>query len=250
MTFKQRLSSGEITIGCFVGTPAPVVFEVLSTTELDCLCLDGEHSPFDRRDISACVLAARAGGKPILVRVPGNSPEYILNALDVGATGVVVPHVRSVEEARAVAKAAHYGAGGRGFAGVPRAGGYGRLGMAELLAQGAAETVVIAQIEDIEAVEAVEAIAAVEGIDALFVGRADLTVSYGATSFDDPRVVAAVDRVCAAGKAAGRTVGMFLPRPSDAPAWREKGASFFLLGSDHGFLRAGAAEMLKAARGG
>ena len=62
-------------------------------------------------------------------------------------------------------------------------------------------------------------------------------------------MVAAVDRVCAAGKAAGTTVGMFLPRPSDVPAWREKGASFFLLGSDHAFLRVGAAEMLKAARG-
>ena len=71
----------------------------------------------------------------------------------------------------------------------------------------------------------------------------------GASSQDDPRVVAAVEAICAAGRRHGRTVGMFLAKPADTAAWREKGASFFLLGSDHAFIFSGAADMLRQARG-
>ena len=140
----------------------------------------------------------------------------------------------------------HYGAGGRGYAGSSRAAGYTMRPMGEHLERSRG-TIVIAQIEDPEAVDDIEAIAAVEGIDALFVGRVDLTVAYGAASQDDPRVIAAVERVCAAGRAHRRPVGMFLARTGDIPQWRAKGASLFLLGSDHGFMLAGAAALMAAA---
>ena len=249
MTFKHSLTSGALTVGAFVKTPSPIVVEVLGLTELDCLCLDAEHSPYDRLAVDACVMAARAAGKPVLVRPPSAAPEHILNALDCGATGVVLPHIRSEAEARAVALTSHYGAGGRGYAGSSRAAAYTAKPMAAHLAESAAQTVVVAQIEDVEALEAIDAIAAVPGIDALFVGRVDLTVAMGAASVDDPRVIAAVEAVCDAGRRLGRTVGMFLGRASDVAAWREKGASFFLLGSDHNFMIAGAAEMLRQAKG-
>ena len=249
VTFRERLIGGDLIVGAFVKTPSPIVFEVLGLTALDCLCLDAEHAPFDRLAIDSCVMAARAAGKPILVRTPTSAPEHILNALDCGATGVVLPHVRSVEEAEAVAIAARYGAGGRGYAGSSRAAAYTTMSMGDHLTGSASTTTVVAQIEDIEAVEAIDAIAKAPGIDALFVGRVDLTVAMGADSQDDPRVVAAVERVCAAGRAAGRAVGMFLSRPADIAVWREKGASLFLLGSDHAFILAGAAELVKSARG-
>ena len=108
----------------------------------------------------------------------------------------------------------------------------------------AKQVAVIAQIEDVEAVEAIEEIAAVEGIDALFIGRADLTISYAAATPDDAVVVAAVERICAAGKAAGRTVGMFVGRVDDVPGWRVKGASLFVLQSDQEFLLKGAAALV------
>lgn len=250
MTYlKQRLAARETLIGTFVKTPAPIIVEVLAMTELDCLCLDAEHAPFDRAAIDGCVMAARASGKDVLVRVASSEPAHILNALDCGATGVVIPHVRSADEARAAVAASHYGAGGRGFAGSSRAAGYTTRSMAEHLAASAARTVVIVQIEDPEAIDDIEAIAAVEGVDALFVGRVDLTVAYGADSQDDPRVIAAVEAVCAAGRRHRRPVGMFLARVSDVPIWAEKGASLFLLGSDHGFLLAGAAKLLAEAKG-
>lgn len=245
---KMRLSSGELVVGAFVKTPSPIVVEVLTLTELDCLCLDAEHAPFDRTSLDLCILTARAGGKDVLVRTPSSAPEHILNALDCGATGVVAPHVRSAEEARAVVRASHYGEGGRGYAGSSRAAGYTTKPMAAHKAASAERTVVVLQIEDPEAVDDIEAIAAVDGVDALFVGRADLTVAYGADSQDAPKVIAAVERVCAVGRAAGRPVGMFLARIEDVALWRQKGASLFLLSSDHGFLLAGAADLMARAK--
>ena len=242
---KARLAARELLVGTFVKTPSPIVVEVLGLTSLDCLCLDAEHAPFDRGTLDTCILAARASRIDVLVRVPSAAPEHVLQALDCGANGVLVPHVRSVSEAEAVVKAAHYGRGGRGYAGSSRAAGYTTLSMAQHKSQSAQRTIVIAQIEDPEAVEDVEAIAAVAGLDALFVGRVDLTVAYGAESQDDPRVVAAVERVCAAAAAGHKPAGMFLARVDDVPYWRDRGASLFLLGSDHTFLLAGANELAR-----
>ncbi len=245
MNLKARLAARELIVGTFVKTPSAIAVEVLALSSLDCLCLDAEHAPFDRLSLDACLLTARAGGMAALVRVASSAPEHILNALDCGAAGVLVPHVRSVAEAEAVVRSAHYGAGGRGYAGSSRAAGYGTVPMARHKEASAAATVVVAQIEDPEAVDAVEAIAGVAGLDALFIGRVDLTVGYGAESQDDPRVVAAVERVCAAGAAAAKPVGMFLARVEDAAHWRARGASLFLLGSDHGFLLAGANDLVR-----
>jgi 2-keto-3-deoxy-L-rhamnonate aldolase RhmA len=241
---KQRLSAGEALWGSFLKTPSPILVEVLASCGLDLLCLDAEHAPFDRSAIDLCAMAARAAGLPVLVRTPTAAAEHVLNALDCGADGVLLPHIRSVEEARAAAAVAHYGRGGRGYAGSSRAAGYGLTRIPEHLEASANRTVVIAQIEDVEAVEVVEEIAAVPGLDALFVGRIDLTVALGETDPDAPAVIAAVDRILAAGQAAGVSVGMFVPRDGDVAGWREKGARLFLQGSDHAFMRAGA----KAAR--
>ena len=246
--FKDRLAAGETLVGSFLKTPSPILVEVLGKTGLDCLCLDAEHAPFDRLSIDSCLLAGRAAGLSMLVRVPSAAPEQILNALDCGADGVLVPHVVSADQAAAIAKAAAYGPGGRGYAGSTRAAGYGLTAMAAHRAQSTARTVVIAQIEDVEGLEAVEEIARVPGLDALFVGRIDLTVALGSESPDAAEVIAAVERVIEASRAAARPVGMLVPRDADVPAWRARGASLFLQGSEHAFIRAGAAAMLKACR--
>jgi 2-keto-3-deoxy-L-rhamnonate aldolase RhmA len=245
--FREKLRAGDILAGTWIKTPHPHVVEVLSLTSLDCLVLDAEHAPFDRAALDLCILAARAGGKTVLVRPQSASHAQILNALDCGADGVILPHIRSAEEAVEAVKACHYVSGGRGYAGSSRAAGYTSKGMAGHRAD-AKNVIVIAQIEDVEAVDAIDAIARVDGIDALFIGRADLTISYGAETPDDVVVVDAVDRIVAAGKAAGRATGMFLGRVGDVPMWRDKGASLFILGSDHDFLMQGAARLAEAVR--
>jgi 2-keto-3-deoxy-L-rhamnonate aldolase RhmA len=209
--------------------------------------LDAEHAPFDRAALDLCILAARAGGKTVLVRPQSASHEHILNALDCGADGVILPHICNAADAEHAVKACHYISGGRGYAGSSRAAGYTTKGMAKHRADAASVTI-IAQIEDVEGVENIEAIAAVDGIDALFIGRADLTISYAAQTPDDTIVVDAVDRIVAAGKKAGRMTGMFLGRTSDVAMWHEKGASLFILGSDQDFLLQGAAKLAEAVK--
>lgn len=247
MSFRQRLLAGDLLSGTWVKTPHPHVVEVLALSPLDVLVLDAEHAPFDRGSLDQCVLAARAGGKPVLVRPASSAHEQILNALDIGADGVILPHIRTAKEAADAVKACHYIRGGRGYAGSSRAAGYTTKGMAKHRAD-ARNVVVIAQIEDVEGVDNIDTIACVEGIDALFIGRADLTIAFAAETPDDPVVVEAVDRIVAAGKAAGRPTGMFLGRTGDIGVWRDKGASLFILGSDHDFLLQGAAKLASAIR--
>ena len=247
MSFRQHLRDGDLLAATWVKTPHPHVVEVLGLSPLDALVLDAEHAPFDRAALDLCILAARASGMPALVRPPSAAPEQILGALDCGADGVVVPHVRTAAEAKAVVRACHYLPGGRGFAGSTRAAGYTTKGMARHRAEAGGVTV-IAQIEDAEALGSIDEIASVDGIDALFIGRADLTVSLGCDSSDDRVVVEAVEAICAAGKRVGRTVGMFVPRIGDVPDWRARGVSLFVLQSDQEFLLAGATRLADAIR--
>lgn len=243
VSFRSRLRAKEPLVGTFSKTPSPVLHEVLGLTPLDCVCIDAEHAPFGRSELDLCLLALRAADMPSLVRVSQAIPSEILNALDCGATGILVPHVVSADGARAVVQAAHYAieaGGNRGYAGSSRAARYTVKPMLEHLRDSAATTTVIAQIEDAEALDHLDAIAAVAGIDCLFVGRMDLTISLGATQSTDPRVVAAVEKICAAGAQHGKAIGMFVP-PSENPAiWRKHGASFFLLASDQQFVLEGA----------
>ncbi|WP_259276329.1 aldolase/citrate lyase family protein, partial [Raoultella terrigena] len=126
---------------------------------------------------------------PVLVRVPYPRAAAVQQALDLGAAGVMVPHVDDARIAAEVVRAARYGQGGaRGFSNSSRAGGYGARGMAEHLRASDAHTTVIVQIESAQAVAEASAIAAVPGVDCLFVGPADLAVSLGAQGLDDPRV--------------------------------------------------------------
>ena len=242
--FKSRLLSGERLLGTFVKTPSPVITEVLGLTELDAVCLDAEHASFGRVELDSCVQTLRAADMPSLVRVAGNSREQILQALDCGATGIVVPHVTTVRQAAGIVKATHFGEGGRGYAGSTRAAGFTTKPMAAHLADSNRETTVIVQIEDPEAVDAVDEICTVDGIDCLFIGRIDLTVAFNANSPNDDIVIKAIQKVCAAGHGAGKSVGMFVPDISEAGRWVERGASLFLLASDHNFLLDGAAVMV------
>lgn len=235
--FKARLIAREPLIGCFIKTPHPTVIEVLGAGPLDFLVLDAEHSPFGRAEIDACLLAARAVNCALLVRVPDDRPPTLLGVLDSGAAGVVVPHVTSVAQAEALAKSMHYTPGGRGIAGTTRAGGYGSRPLAEHRARARDRVSLICQIEDRAGAECFADIAAVPDVDALFVGRADLSLSYGRDDFSSPRIDAICGDILGA---KGAATGLYTALGEDISGWREKGASLFITGSDHTLLQQGA----------
>ena len=241
-TFRSRVRNGERIVGTFLKTPSSIVAEVLGRTKLDAFCIDTEHAPFGRLEVDQCVAALRGLDAPTLVRVASDSPHDIRNALDCGATGVLVPHVASAAQAEAIARAAHFGDGGRGYAGSSRAAEYTLKGMQDHLSDSRAESTVIVQIEDIAALDNVAAIAAVEDVDALFIGRIDLAVAMGKSPLDED-VIEVVRKICADARAAGKAVGMFTPKLEEIPAWRDAGASLFLLGSDQSFVNDGANQL-------
>ncbi len=241
--FRRRVVAAEPLVGTFIKTPSRIVAEVLGLSSLDAVVLDVEHAPFGRLEIDRVVGALRAADMPSIVRVSSDSPHDIRNALDCGASGILVPHVTRANQAEAIVKAAHFGEGGRGFAGSPRAAGYGTKKMADHIADSREHTTVIVQIEDLAALEQVGDIAR-SGVDAVFIGRSDLAVAMG-KPVSDPEVIDQVRRVCTQAKRAGTTVGMFTPDFKEIPGWIDDGASLFLLSSDQSFLLDGANALAK-----
>lgn len=245
-TFRQRMQAGDKLIGTFLKTPTSHGTEIVAGAGFDFVVIDQEHAPFDRTTTDIALLAARALDIPALVRVPG--PDGILSVLDCGATGVLVPHVKTAADATEYAKLLRYRNGARGFATSTRAGNYTGTPMWKHIAEQDAEMVFVAQIEDPVALDQIDAIAAVDGVDSLFIGRGDLTAAYGDENKDPPAVIKAVERISEAGRKAKKPISVFVGGGAEAQWLGKLGANVFVLASDQSFLRAGALSSLKDVR--
>jgi 2-keto-3-deoxy-L-rhamnonate aldolase RhmA len=244
--FRQRLRERAPLLGSFIKTPSVHATEILGSMGYDFVVVDEEHGPFDRGMIDLLMLAAHAANLAGIVRVP--NPASILAALDMGAAGVVVPHVDSVEDARHAVAAARYRGGSRGFSPSPRAGGYGATGFADHILRADAGAGVIVMIEHPRAVREAEAIAAVDGVDALFLGLGDLAVASGEAEADSAALRQAAGRVALAAHRAGKAL-MCTAATTESAAWLfELGASALVVSSDQGLLRREAASQISAFR--
>lgn len=243
-TFRDRLLARERMLGTFLKLPTTQVVEMLGPLGYDFVVIDQEHAPLDRGITDLMILAARASNIAPLVRIPEFSPSAILSALDCGAMGIMVPHVNSVEKAKAVAQSCRYAGGQRGFAGLTRASSWGSVGGTQHMAAQDSQVACIVMIEDQDAVEHAADIARVDGVDALFIGRGDLTASFG----NDPDAASKVAEISRTVAAAARDAGvplLMLPTSKDDLEFvKEIGASAMLLSSDHGFIRSAAAKTI------
>lgn len=236
MLLKERMAAGERLVGTFFKTPAYELIEVLAKSGLDFLVIDGEHAPFDRARLDQCLAMGRALNFPLLVRVANAEPSSILQALDSGAVGIVVPHVDSVEKATSVASNARFGHGGRGFAGSTRWAGFATRKADEVLAQSFSETVVVVQIEEPEGVEAAGEIAAIDGIDALFAGPADLGICYGTTDPNSEVVRNAIRITGDACKKHGKSYMTFAANAGITNELAALGVNMFCIASEQSFM--------------
>jgi 2-keto-3-deoxy-L-rhamnonate aldolase RhmA len=227
-----------VLIGTFIKTASHQVPEVIGASGLDFAVIDAEHAPFDLATLDRMALAGRAAGLPCLVRVPELAAVPIGQVLDLGAAGIVVPHVATVESARRAVAAAKYGAGQRGFSPSTRAGGYGTVDPSAYRAAADQDGSVWCQIEDAAALGELDAIAAVDGVDCLFIGRADLAASLGVESQRDPQVLDAVRATAAAGRSQARTIGIFIADTAEIPDLLGLGITVFVCGSDQSFMLA------------
>jgi len=241
--FKVKLSQQQPLLGTFQKTPHYHNTEVLALSGFDTICLDAEHAPFSRADLDACVLAARANQQHVVVRIADDNHSTLLNVLDLGADGIVVPHVKSAEQLKHIVQHCYYGSGGRGYAGSTRMAAYTTKGIKQNLEHNINNTCIIAQIEDLEALDHLEAICQVPGLDCLFIGRMDLTVALGETDPNAPEVIEVVNRIIKVAQENKITTGMFIPNLDELENWLEQQVSLFLLGSDHSFMLAGARQL-------
>jgi 4-hydroxy-2-oxoheptanedioate aldolase len=200
----------------------------------DLVVIDTEHGSADHTELEHHLRAADSADIPALVRVGSNDPVAILRALDAGAAGVIVPHVGDVGEAQAAVRAAHYPpAGRRGLALSTRAGRYGTLPLDEHLAAAAASTLVVAQLEDEHAVPHSGRIAATPGLNAVWIGPSDLSLSLGLPGqLNHPTVVGAIDHIAAEVTASAHcALCVLADSVEQALSWQRRGARIVLFNS-------------------
>ena len=244
--FRDKCIGKARLIGTFAAIPHPVAVEVTAQAGLDFLCIDWEHAQIARDMIENLVRAADVHGVPAIVRVPGHAPEAIAAALDSGARGVLVPRVSTPAQAQAAVKATRYPPLGERGVGPGRAAGYGYR-IPEYLAAANAQIVLAVQVETAEGLANADAIAATDGIDVVFVGPGDLSVSIDAIGPAGAKKLGkAIETIIGAALAHGKIAGIFCARPEDvgdgpprapassswpatpcfsAPAWRQRAAA-------------------------
>ena len=244
---RQRLRAGEPLFGTWVTLGDPAGVEVLGGSGFDFLLLDGEHAPLDERTLLNQAIAARAAGVPVMYRVRANETARIKVALDLGVEAIMVPWVNSADDARRAVAAARYPPLGERGIGPWRASNY----FAEFWEHVRAandEISLVVQIEQAEAVEALDQILAVEGIDAAFIGPADLGASLGSLGEPNPKLDAAIERIADLCRAAGMTLGIDVVDLGQLPAHRALGISLFTFGADVAYLAEGAGAAIASLR--
>lgn len=250
---KRKLAEGGLALGFGVHhLRGPAAGMVAAASGFDWLFIDMEHGAMSLDDASAISLAALSQGVAPIARVCKEALHEGARALDNGALGVVVPHVDTAEEARAVARALRYPPdGARSWGGPPPAYGYAAPPPAEAQRALNAEILVCCMVETEEAVANADAIAAVPGVDALMIGTSDLTATMGiAGEIGHARVRAAYEAVAAACERHGKALGMGgVYDEAVARDYVALGARLVLGGSDHAFLMAGASARARFLRG-
>jgi 4-hydroxy-2-oxoheptanedioate aldolase len=236
-TFKAVLRQGATQYGLWVGLTDTVCVEIAAGAGFDWLLLDSEHAPNDLRTLLAGLQTVAAYPVPALVRIPAADPTIIKRVLDIGAQSVLVPMVESADQARKLVEAMRYPPHGiRGVStGTTRAARWNRV--SDFFERADAEMCLIVQIETRAGLDNIEAIAAVEGVDALFVGPADLAASLGHLGKrSHPLVREAIRSAFQRIRATGKGCGSLSSDESVARDYIAQGCQFIALGIDTSLL--------------
>jgi 2-dehydro-3-deoxyglucarate aldolase/4-hydroxy-2-oxoheptanedioate aldolase len=245
--FRSRVQRRDMLIGPLLTLASPQVAELFALAGCDWVWLDLEHAPLSLEQAQQHIQAV--GGRcGTVVRVPWNDPVHIKQVLDLGCDGIVVPQIRSAEEARQAVAAAKYPPAGVRSVGIARAQAYG-MTLQEYVLAANERVAVLLQIEHIDAVPHVADILAVPGVDAIIVGPYDLSASMGKpgriTDADVAATVAGIAQACNDRRVAW---GAFAPDTASAKAQMARGATLLAVGTDTMYLWKGAKAALAELR--
>ncbi|MFL5245992.1 MAG: HpcH/HpaI aldolase family protein [Gemmataceae bacterium] len=236
-TFADKLRQKPPCLGTCITFTDPTVTEALCGV-FDFVWIDMEHNALTLEAVQGHIMATKGSETIPLVRVPWNDPVLIKPVLDIGAAGIIVPLIRTADDARrAVAACLYPPEGMRGF-GPRRPSNYGRLSGPEFCETANRDVAIIVQIEHIEAVNNLDAIIAVPGLTSLLIGPNDLSGSMGHMGQPrHPEALQAIDKVIARAGHKGIPVGLaFGDDPEDQKQWLDKGVKWLALGADFSLM--------------
>lgn len=245
--FSEHLRSRRSMIGTWLQVPHATVVEAMAQTGFDFVLVDGEHAPTPPDVLGGILPCLELHGAPSLYRVRSNCADLIKGALDHGVSALMVPMVNSAHEAGKVVEAAKYPPRGRRGFGPWRASNF-YCDEADYLASANKDTAVIVQIESRDAVQAVADIARTPGIDALYVGPADLHMSLGLPAGLTSELLAACKRVTDAARDNGIAAGIDVGSLDFVPKYVELGFTLMTFGLDTSYIIEGGRDLSHKAR--
>jgi 4-hydroxy-2-oxoheptanedioate aldolase len=229
----EKLKADQLVTSLKVNCTDSIPVEIACMCGVDCIWLDMEHCAADYNEIGKQILAAKAHGAEVIVRTPRGAYSNVTRPLELDASGVMVPHVMGLEDAKQVVYYTKFHPiGRRPIDGGNADGKYGLLSVEDYIRYSNEEKLTIIQIEDIEALEQVEEIAKLDGIDMLFFGPADFSQSIGEpTNIGNERTLAAKRKVAEVARANGKFAGT-VGDPSNVKQLYDMGYRFINLGAD------------------
>lgn len=235
---RSRLRNGETVFGPFMKLASPEVVEIAGLAGFDFVILDTEHGPLDAGTIQNLVRAAEVVNIAPIVRVYENKAALISRSLDVGAQGILAPHISSQEEATALAEAARFGPHGqRGVCCYVRAARFSNTDRFEYFKHANENTLVVAMIEGREGISNLDKILSVPGLDVIFIGPYDLSQSLSVPGqVTSPIVTREMQRVVEKARSAQLAVGTFVDDVESAKRWADLGVQFVSFSVDVGIL--------------
>jgi 2-keto-3-deoxy-L-rhamnonate aldolase RhmA len=218
----------------FARLTAAWAYETYALTSLDVVVVDLEHGSFDRQALHLCVSYIQAGNLTVLVRVPEGDVAAIQYAVNVGADGIIVPHVSSVDGLESIARFVRTTAIERAYAGGGRASRQRLTSWTDFRQSRSDNLLLIAQIDEPPGVAAASTIVQVKGIDGVFLGGIGLALAMNASA---QATDAALAEVCGLCRDQGLPVGLSLPDTRAISYWRAQGVNLFVVDSDQSILR-------------
>ena len=243
---KKKIQAGDVVHGCWVNLASPLSTEVIARSGFDWILIDLEHGAGDVAMATQQMQVASGLPATSIVRTEELTRPNLQRILDGGANGIMFPRIDSVADAEFAVQTMYYPPRGvRGMARQMRATAYGMYAD-DYLANIEKSLVTIIQIETVEGLNDVDGIAAVPGVDVLFVGPSDLTVSMGIfRQFQHEKYQKAIRDVATACKKHGKCAGVLMQDLSEYEMYYKLGYRFLACGSDGSFVSKAATEMAK-----
>lgn len=236
---KAALKRGEAVIGTFIKLTDPASVELIANAGFDFIAIDNEHTSMNRETMVNLIRAADACGIVPTVRVRENSRAQILQALDAGAFGVMIPETSSKDEVKLVVERTKYAPiGTRGYSASQRSANYSSMNPRDYARLSNDNTMVVVYCETAEAIANLDEMLSVEHVDVVFVGPFDLTQALGVIGEPShPKVLEAIAMIVAKVRAAGKSAGIIAPNAAEANRLIAQGFNYIVLGSDQAFIQ-------------